>query len=157
MVQNNGQTSLDQAPAAEPEQPAAAKPPTTYAVRARVVGEKGFEIEIEVRDLRFKGMVDAATTARTFENQLERIGFKPVERAPPVVVSAPGVSPSAGGGGDYADKVFESCPECGGPVYDNREKKRSGEMKAGAPWFSCKDRDGCGWAKWPRGGGGRRR
>lgn len=49
------------------------------------------------------------------------------------------------------------CPDCGGPVWDNREKKRNGTFDARSPDFSCKDRDGCNYAYWstprPTGGG----
>ena len=57
-----------------------------------------------------------------------------------------------------------TCPECGGDVYDNREKKASGQYKANGPDFACKDKDGCAWKGWPprqkgqgkgQGGGGR--
>ena len=42
----------------------------------------------------------------------------------------------------------DSCPECGGGVWDNREKKRSGQFSAKSPDYSCRDKDGCGWAMW---------
>ncbi len=44
---------------------------------------------------------------------------------------------------------MNECPECGGPVWDNRPRKRDGRMKANAPDFACRDKDGCGWKKWP--------
>jgi hypothetical protein len=36
------------------------------------------------------------------------------------------------------------CEYCGGPVWDNRQDKRS----AKSPDFKCKDRDNCGAAAW---------
>lgn len=45
--------------------------------------------------------------------------------------------------------AVDSCPKCGGNVWDNREKKAAGGMNPKAPDFSCRDRDGCGWVKWP--------
>lgn len=41
------------------------------------------------------------------------------------------------------------CPKCGGELWDNRPKKRSGEMKPNAPDFACKDKENCGWLQWP--------
>ena len=41
------------------------------------------------------------------------------------------------------------CPKCNGAVWDNREKKASGEFSAKGPDFACKDKDDCGWVKWP--------
>ena len=49
------------------------------------------------------------------------------------------------------------CLKCGGPVWDNRAKKASGEFSAKGPDFACKDKDGCGWVQWPpknKGSGG---
>jgi len=42
-----------------------------------------------------------------------------------------------------------NCPKCNGDVWDNREKKANGEMKPNAPDLSCKDKESCGWVKWP--------
>ena len=42
-----------------------------------------------------------------------------------------------------------NCPRCSGPTWDNRDRKRDGEMKPNAPDFACKDKEGCGWIKWP--------
>ena len=41
------------------------------------------------------------------------------------------------------------CVKCGGEVWDNRQKKASGEFKSNGPDFSCKNKDGCGWVQWP--------
>jgi hypothetical protein len=35
------------------------------------------------------------------------------------------------------------CPRCGGEVWDNRAKKRSGKFKAKSPDIACKDKDNC--------------
>lgn len=40
------------------------------------------------------------------------------------------------------------CPDCGGPMWDNREKKKSGNMQPKSPDLSCKDRTGCNKAIW---------
>jgi hypothetical protein len=40
------------------------------------------------------------------------------------------------------------CPECDGPVYDNRKAKTAGELPANRPDLKCKDKE-CGWVKWP--------
>src|SRR3989338_2298300 len=42
------------------------------------------------------------------------------------------------------------CPNCGGPVYDNRQQNetRRAEGKKPMPEFKCKDAD-CAWVKWP--------
>lgn len=45
-------------------------------------------------------------------------------------------------------EAIEECPKCGGDVWDNRVKKQRGEFKENFPDFTCKDRDGCNWAKW---------
>jgi hypothetical protein len=39
-----------------------------------------------------------------------------------------------------------NCPQCDGPTYDNRQKVEDGWR---GPLFKCKDKDGCGWVKWP--------
>lgn len=40
------------------------------------------------------------------------------------------------------------CPKCDGPVWDNRDKKASGEFNPKSPDFACRDKDGCGWTLW---------
>lgn len=40
------------------------------------------------------------------------------------------------------------CPDCGGPMWDNRSKKRSGDYNAKRSDFSCKDKGGCGKGLW---------
>jgi hypothetical protein len=42
-----------------------------------------------------------------------------------------------------------TCPACGGVMWDNRAKKASGQFKANAPDFSCKDRQNCEGKLWP--------
>lgn len=42
----------------------------------------------------------------------------------------------------------ESCPKCGGEMWDNRPKKAAGEFKPNSPDFKCKD-SGCGHIIWP--------
>lgn len=46
------------------------------------------------------------------------------------------------------DGRVTSCPKCGGPTWDNRPKKASGEYKVSAPDFSCRDKT-CGGKVWP--------
>lgn len=41
------------------------------------------------------------------------------------------------------------CPECGGPTWDNRKKKRLGQFRATGPDFKCKSQR-CDGAVWPR-------
>tara|TARA_R100000152_G_C6769083_1_gene194792 strand:- start:622 stop:1263 length:642 start_codon:yes stop_codon:yes gene_type:complete len=43
------------------------------------------------------------------------------------------------------ETVFDSCPDCGGRVWDNRENRRNPR----APVFKCADAEGCGWIAWP--------
>ena len=43
--------------------------------------------------------------------------------------------------------VPTDCPKCGGRIWDNRDKKQA-EPNWRGPWFSCRDKDGCGWATW---------
>ena len=43
----------------------------------------------------------------------------------------------------------QHCPQCGGPIWDNRRKKQEDSSKAKWPDYSCRDRDGCHWAVWP--------
>ena len=57
----------------------------------------------------------------------------------PQANTAPDSSPS--------DGVFTECPKCGGRIWDNCEKKQA-EPNWRGPWFSCRDKDGCGWATW---------
>ena len=40
------------------------------------------------------------------------------------------------------------CPMCQSPMWDNKEKKASGEFKATSPDFSCKNKD-CHHGIWP--------
>lgn len=51
-----------------------------------------------------------------------------------------------GGAESYHGEIYQFCPECGGPIYDNREKKRRDGWKG--PFFACKDRDDCGVVVW---------
>lgn len=37
-----------------------------------------------------------------------------------------------------------NCPDCGGPMWDNRDNKRNPKQ----PDFKCKDKDGCGKGVW---------
>lgn len=48
------------------------------------------------------------------------------------------------------------CPTCGGPVWNNAQKnvQRAAEGKKPLPLWACKDKDGCGWVKWPPKGSG---
>lgn len=41
-----------------------------------------------------------------------------------------------------------SCPNCGGLMWDNRPKKRSGEYNLASPDFKCRDK-ACGGVIWP--------
>lgn len=42
------------------------------------------------------------------------------------------------------------CPKCGGPMWDNRAKKASGEYSAQSPDFACKNKKtGCDGKLWP--------
>ena len=43
--------------------------------------------------------------------------------------------------------VPTECPKCGGRIWDNRDHKKA-NPNSKRPWFSCRDRDGCGWATW---------
>jgi hypothetical protein len=61
-------------------------------------------------------------------------------------------APRSNGGGpkkSYAnwdgETVFDSCPDCGNGVWDNRENRRNPK----APVFKCRDGDNCGWIVWP--------
>ncbi len=40
------------------------------------------------------------------------------------------------------------CPKCGGPMWDNRQRKKQGKTNPNAPDFKCKDK-GCGGVYWP--------
>ena len=43
----------------------------------------------------------------------------------------------------------QHCPQCGGAIWDNRQKKQEDPSKRKWPDYSCKDREGCHWAVWP--------
>lgn len=43
--------------------------------------------------------------------------------------------------------VPTECPKCGGRIWDNRDQKNA-DPTSRRPWFSCRDRDNCGWAMW---------
>lgn len=57
-----------------------------------------------------------------------------------------GQGPSQQGGGRARGPV---CPECGGPMFDNRGPNGQGPDTR-APWFKCKNREQCGIAIWPQ-------
>lgn len=44
-----------------------------------------------------------------------------------------------------------NCPQCGGATWNNAQKnqQRANEGKRPLPLWACKDKDGCGWVKWP--------
>ena len=46
---------------------------------------------------------------------------------------------------------MNQCPKCGGEIWSNAHKneQRANEGKRPLPLFACKDKDGCGWIKWP--------
>src|SRR5882672_5378356 len=48
-----------------------------------------------------------------------------------------------------------NCPQCGSEVWNNAQKnqQRVAEGKRPLPLMACKDKDGCGWVKWPPKGG----
>lgn len=46
------------------------------------------------------------------------------------------------------DAHAPECPNCSSEVWDNREKKRTGQFNARSPDYACKDKDGCGWVLW---------
>lgn len=48
------------------------------------------------------------------------------------------------------------CAECGGPTWDNRAKISAGTFNERSPHFSCKNKEGCGFAAWPAKDGGLR-
>ena len=41
-----------------------------------------------------------------------------------------------------------ACPKCNGPMWSNIEKKKSGQYKASAPDYACKNK-ACGGKRWP--------
>ena len=43
----------------------------------------------------------------------------------------------------------QHCPQCDGPVWDNRPQKREDPSRRRSPDFACKDKGGCKWAVWP--------
>lgn len=138
--------TLEPAPGAGHTSPQAA--PMKYRAEFLVETAEGYHVIIAGEELTPKNVM---AWVRTASAELAKQGFKPVRRD--IVMAAPegpskGRSASGAGAG-YKGAVYEECPQCGGAVYDNREKKAGGEMKAHAPWFACRDRDGCGWAKWP--------
>lgn len=65
-------------------------------------------------------------------------------RSPPQQQSQPQRAPQ-----QRAGSRDGGCPKCGGATWDNREKKRNGEMKPNAPDFKCRDQR-CGGVIWPR-------
>jgi hypothetical protein len=72
------------------------------------------------------------------------------EGAAEVVAQPPRQAPAA-----PATEGDPKCPDCDGPIYDNRPKKATGEYNPKAPDLRCQDK-ACGWVKWPpRGKGGR--
>lgn len=59
-------------------------------------------------------------------------------RKPPITTAAPPT---------YDDDPPPSCPDCDGPMWDNRRDKATGKSKPTYPDFKCKDRS-CGKAVW---------
>lgn len=111
-----------------------------------------------------KGLYKAMTGARKY---LHRLVFQ---------VSTdtdPDTDDGGGGGGEDGNRGSKSqdpsmtrkqpdCPDCGGPTWDNRKRRREqieAGKKAGTPskdikaWpaFACKDKEGCKWVAWSAG------
>lgn len=59
-------------------------------------------------------------------------------KQPPITTAAPPT---------YDDDPAPSCPDCDGPMYDNRRDKATGQKKSTYPDFKCKDRN-CGKVIW---------
>lgn len=43
----------------------------------------------------------------------------------------------------------EACPDCGGPIWDNRSDKAAGKFGPKYPDFKCRDKT-CDWAGWEK-------
>lgn len=46
---------------------------------------------------------------------------------------------------------MNECPKCGGEIWSNiaKNKERVEQGLKPMPEYSCKDKEGCGWVKWP--------
>ena len=47
--------------------------------------------------------------------------------------------------------MITECPQCGGDIWNNVaiNKRRIANGEKPRPDYSCKDKEGCGWVKWP--------
>ena len=58
-----------------------------------------------------------------------------------------GATPKQNGSRESEGSDLE-CPDCGGPVWDNRDDEKAAANGGKRPNFKCKDTDGCDWASW---------
>lgn len=140
--------------------------PETYSVEFLVETPEGFHALFRGEGLAGKEMLPWMLAT---SKGLAAKGFKPVRRdmAVDVKVDAPQPAPAAevpgprgrggrnAGGGQQQQRPAranvpapEACDMCGGPVYDNRARKASGQYKKTAPDYSCQDKDNCGAIAW---------
>lgn len=122
--------------------------------------EDGSEVEVAVwgegQDSMDKGSYKAFTGAEKYallKTFMVATGDDPERDASRerTARKANGRERSTGGGGQSstsgADTSDLRCPDCGGPIWDNRADKKAGEVSKKYPNFKCRDRE-CDWASW---------
>ena len=135
-------------PATEVSEPAVQvlRHKTAVSLRVRAIGPEGFELEIGVDNVTWVSLETTAVQAKAFEKAIAAAGFEPLVYNAAPGVSEPAQASQGAAGGQDKGKAPTECPDCGGEIYDNRQKKAD-EPSWRGPLFKCRD-DDCGWAKW---------
>lgn len=137
--------------------------PETYSVEFLVETPEGFHALFRGEGLAGRDMLPWMLQT---SKGLKAKGFLPVRRdmavdvkvEAPEPAQAPAPGPRGRGGGNRQQQggrparanipAPEACDMCGGPIWDNRAKKASGQYKRTAPDYSCQDKDNCGAIAW---------
>lgn len=100
------------------------------------------------------------TVDEVLEMKKQAFGIiKPVVLAPPATVATPTTqntpfvpqAPKTYNVNSQANTSSPVCPNCGGAMWNNIPKKRSGEFNLARPDYACKNKE-CGGAIWPEKG-----
>ncbi len=136
--------------------------PEAYSVEFLIETPDGFHVLFRGEGLSGKDMLPWMLQT---SKGLAAKGFKPVRRDMAVDVKVDAPEPPAqlaraGRSGRAGQEprqqrparanvpAPEHCDMCGGPVWDNRARKASGQYKKTAPDYSCQDKDNCGAIAW---------
>lgn len=109
-------------------------PPTPQGVGASVSYARRYSLSAMLGIVGEDDLDGEDAMGRAGKGNLAPLVKEKLERIP-----APKIETSKGSG--TVNGVPKSCPKCGGKVWDNREKKASGEYKETSPDWSCADKE----------------